>query len=206
MGCRTWASHTRVVGGKWSLLSIICPTEFSSRRGASVGLLFPWHQPWSLGLQEMAAGLGVPAVLSLPGKMPLWIFSLQFEQWKSQAVEWVSPFCSAYPFLEEWLQPVSQALGMLVATSSAREPAHPRPVKSGRLSWGGREGCWDNWSLLWFYSALLQKEKIAVTPPRGKMQPHGCWSGLLLQPAPVGFKLNLLSPGIGCFDSACMGL
>lgn len=76
MGCRTWASHTRVVGGKWSLLTIICPTEFSSRRGASVGLLFPWHQPWSLGLQNMAAGLGVPAVLSLPGKMPLWMASL----------------------------------------------------------------------------------------------------------------------------------
>lgn len=45
-------------------------------------------------------------------------------------------------------------------------PARSGPVKLGRLSQSGREGCQDHWSLLWFSSALLQKEEVAVTPPR----------------------------------------
>lgn len=141
-------------------------------------LLFPWHSLEAWGCMKWQQGKGVPAVLSLPGKMLLRIFPLplQFKQWKRQAAGWLSPDCSAYPSLGEWLQPVSQALRMLVATGSGREPAHPGPVKSGRLSWSGREGWWDNWSLLWISSALLQKEEVAVTPPRdwGEMQPHGC--------------------------------
>lgn len=36
--------HTRgMVGGKWSLLSVICPTELSMRRGAGAWLFFPSH-------------------------------------------------------------------------------------------------------------------------------------------------------------------
>ncbi|RLW07692.1 hypothetical protein DV515_00003648 [Chloebia gouldiae] len=56
------------------------------------------------------------------------LFRRHFKQWKRQEAGWLSPVCSADPSLREWLQPVSQALGMLVATGSAREPAHPGPL------------------------------------------------------------------------------
>lgn len=61
--------HTRgMVGGKRSLLSIICPTEFSSRRGAGVWLLFPWHSLEGWDCMKWRQGKGVGAALSLPGR------------------------------------------------------------------------------------------------------------------------------------------
>lgn len=42
------------------------------------------------------------------------------------------------------------------------------------------------------FSALFQSAEAAVTLVMawGKMHLHGCWSGLPLQPVPVGFKVN----------------
>lgn len=180
--------HTRgMVGGKWPLLSVICPTVKRQERCWCVSPL-PMAQPWRLGLHKGVAGEAVGATLSLPRKMLFRISPppLQFQQWKSQAMGWVSPVCSAHPFLVGWLQPVSPCGNEDVGGGQQCQGA--RPLWRQPHKWEARiVGAWCFSSV----SAVSEKGGCSCScNGLEKMQLRGCWSALPLQLVPVGFKLN----------------
>lgn len=158
----------------------------------------PVAQPWRLGWCERVTGKGAGAALSLPRKMQFRIFplSLQVEQWKSRAVGWVSPVCSAHPFLVGCLQPVSPCGNGDVGGDELWQGAQPfwrQPCRARKAGPGGAEGdARTVGACSGFPEPCFREGEVAVTLVMvwGKMQPRGCWSGLPSQPVPVGFKLN----------------